>query len=426
MKTAKSLINLSGKSVLRVILAFVVLASLFISGCGEKRKTEPTTKKEESVEKKTEAQKEKTKNGADANKDKHEGEKERIKLSPEAINNAGIKTAPVAAQALTDTIGATATISHNQDRLFHVTPRITGRVVDLRVSLGSQVKAGSVLAVLDSTELGQAKSEYLKTQTLLELAKANYEREKSLFDQKIAAKKDVLAAEAEYRKIDAEARTLHERLRFYGLSDEAITNLNNAPSQYPLISSGSGVVIEKEITKGEVIEAGKKVFTVSDLSTVWVLLNIYERDLAKVKKGTAVKLQTEAYPGEIFTGKVAYVGDIVDPQSRTVRLRVEVPNPGMRLKPGMFGTAEVVTGSSAARTIMIPSSAIQRIEAGPVVFVQEQDGSFTKRKLELGRELGTNVEVKSGLKEGEQVVVAGAFTLKSELLKEGLEEHGHR
>ena len=408
------------KNLIFVLAVFIALAGF---GCGGK--SEPQ------AEKKTEAKHEGEKEGGEKHEDekkggqKHAEEKGRVKLSPEALKNAGIKTAAAKAEAITDTLAVTATISHNQDRLFHVTPQITGRVVDVRVSVGSEVKTGSVLAVLDSIELGQTKSEYIKTQTFLELAKANYEREKSLFDQKIAAKKDVLSAEAEYRKTEAEARSLHERLRLYGLSDQAITNLNNVPSQYTLISPAAGVVLERDMSKGEVIEAGKKVATISDLSTVWVLLNIHEKDLAKGKQGTTVKIHTESYPGEVFAGKVAYIGNVVDPQTRTVPLRVEVPNPRARLKPGMFATAEVVTGISSTQAIMIPSSAIQKIEGKPSVFVQEKDGSFAKRELELGREFGNSVEAKAGLKEGDLVVVEGAFTLKSELLKEGLEGHGH-
>ena len=403
----------------------LVAAVFFLAflGCGDKKETE--------LESRSEAKKTSEKGKGEKHEDekkgeeKHEEKKERIKLSPEALKNAGIKTAPAKAEAIAETLAVTATIAHNQDRLFHVTPRITGRVVDVRVSVGSEVKTGTVLAMLDSTELGQTKLEYIKSQTLLELAKATYEREKSLFDQKIAAKKDVLAAEAEYLKAQAEARSLHERLRLYGLSDQAIDNLHNSHSLYTLTSPGPGVVIEREMSKGEVIEAGKKVATVSDLSTVWVLLNIHEKDLAKVKQGTTVKIHTESYPGEVFAGKIASIGNTVDPQSRTVPVRVEVPNPRARLKPGMFATAEVVTSISSTQAIMIPSSAIQKIEGKSSVFVQEKDGSFAKRELELGREFGNSVEVKAGLKEGEQVVVTGAFTLKSELLKEGLEGHGH-
>ena len=405
-------------------MLFAVAVFCFaVLGCGDKKETE--------LESRTEAKKTSEKGKEEKHEDEkkgeqnHAAEKERVKLSPEALKNASIKTAPAKAEAIAETLAVTATISHNQDRLFHVTPRISGRVVDVRVGVGSEVKSGAVLAMLDSTELGQAKVEYLKTQTFLELARTNYEREKSLFDQKIAARKDVLAAEAEYRRTEAEARMLHERLRLYGLSDQAITNLNHAPSHYFLTAPGAGVVIEKEITQGEVVEPAKKVFSISDLSTVWVLLNIHEKDLAKVKQDATVTIKTESYPGEVFAGKVAYIGNIVDPQSRTVPMRVAVPNPRMRLKPGMFATAEVVTGISSTEAIMIPSSAIQKIEGKLSVFVQNKDGSFAKRELDLGREFGNSVEVKAGLKEGELVVVTGAFTLKSELLKEGLEGHGH-
>lgn len=399
-----------------------------LSACGRKTADDHEHKEGEKHDQEKESgQKGKSdeKGKSEKKSEAHSEEKGTVKLSPEALKNAGVKTASARMESVTATLQVTANVAHNQDRLFHVTPRIAGRVVDVRVSVGSEVKTGTVLATLDSTELGQAKVEYLKTQTFLELARTNYEREKNLFDQKIAARKDVLAAEAEYRRTEAEARMLHERLRLYGLSDQAIANLNHAPSHYFLTAPGAGVVIEKEITQGEVVEPAKKVFSISDLSTVWVLLNIHEKDLAKVKQDATVKIKTESYPGEVFAGKVAYIGNIVDPQSRTVPVRVVVPNPQARLKPGMFATAEVVTGISSTEAIMIPSSAIQKIEGKPSVFVQEKDGSFAKRELELGREFGNSVEVKAGLKEGEQVVVTGAFTLKSELLKEGLEGHGH-
>lgn len=406
-------------------LIFAVVASTALLGAscgGEKGSQAEKQAAEKHEEKESRGEK---REGEKSGEQKHAAEKERVKLSAEALKNAGIKTTAAKAEAIADTLAVTGTVSHNQDRLFHVTPRIAGRVVDVRVSVGDPVKTGAVLAVLDSTELGQTKAEYLKTQTLLELAKANYEREKSLFDQKIAAKKDMLAAEAEYRRTEAEMRMLHEKLRLYGLSDQTLANINHSPSHFFLTAPGAGVVIEKEITKGEAVEPAKKVFTISDLSTIWVLLNIHEKDLAKIQRGASVKIQTESHPGEVFAGKVAYIGNVVDPLTRTVPLRVAVPNPQTRLKPGMFATAEVVTGVSSAQAIMIPSSAIQKIEGKPAVFVQEKDGSFAKRELELGREFGGSVEVKSGLKEGELVVVEGAFTLKSELLKEGLEGHGH-
>lgn len=402
------------------VLIFAVV--FMLSACGGKTTDDHEHKEGEKHDEKKEGG-EKQKN--QSTKEEHSEEKNNVKLSPAALKNAGIKVEPVKTGALAASVTVTATISHDQDRLFHVTPRIAGRAVDLRASLGTEVKMGSVLAVLDSTELGNTRADFFKAQTLLELAKANFEREKSLFDQKIAAKKDVLTAEAEYRKAEAEARSLHERLRFYGLSEQTINGSANSPSLYSLVSPGSGVVIERHLTQGEAAEPGQKVFTVADLSIVWIVLNIYERDLAKISKGAPVRITTESYPGEVFAGKVSYLGDVVSPESRTLPVRVEIANPRRRLKPGMFATAEVVTGVSSSQAIMIPYSAIQKIDGKPAVFIQQEDGSFAKREVELGQEFGGNVEIKSGLKEGEQVVVAGAFTLKAELLKEGLEGHAH-
>ena len=391
------------------LFSLVVAAMLFVlPACGDKGEAEPEKKEAAKTEKK------------EAGKGKDH--KDRVVLSPEAMKNAGIKVITLKAESSSETIRATANIAHNQDRTFHVTPRVRGRVVEVYASIGSAVSVGSSLALLDSTELGEARAEHAKAVALLDLAKSNVEREKRLFEQKISPQKDLLAVQAEERRAEVEVRMLHEKLRLYGLSDGEINGSNAAPSRYMVRAPGPGVVFEKEITLGEVIDAGKKVFTISDLSTVWVLLNIYEKDLAKVTRGTSVKIQTESYPGEIFAGKVAYIGDVLDPQNRTVSLRVEVPNPNRRLKPGMFTTAEVVTGGASAKGIVIPSSAIQKIEGKPAAFVQQNDGSFAKRDLDLGKEMGGRVEVKSGLTEGEQLVVEGSFALKSELLKGTLAE----
>lgn len=391
------------------LFSLVVAAMLFVlPACGDKGEAESEKKEAAKTEKK------------EAGKCKDHAE--RVVLSPESMKNASIKVITLNAESLADTIRATANIAHNQDRSFHVTPRVRGRVVEVYASIGTTVSVGSSLALLDSTELGEARAEHAKAVALLDLAKSNVKREKRLFEQKISPQKDLLAAQAEERRAEVEVRMLHEKLRLYGLSDGEIDGSNAAPSRYMVRAPGPGVVFEKEITLGEVIEAGKKVFTISDLSTVWVLLNVYEKDLAKVTRGTSVKIQTESYPGEIFTGKIAYIGDVLDPQNRTVLLRVEVSNPSRRLKPGMFATAEVVTGGASAKGIVIPSSAIQKIEGKPVAFVQQSDGSFAKRDLDLGKEMGGRVEVKSGLTEGEQVVTEGSFSLKSELLKETLAE----
>jgi len=397
----------NNRKYLSAVVTFGMALSLYACGANDEAKLE-----------KKEATKEE-------GREKKDGHKKRIVLSPEALKNAGIQVEPVTLQSSPGTIRLTANIAHNLDRMFHVTPRVRGRVVEVYASIGSVLGAGGPLALLDSTELGEARAEYTKALALLDLAKTNVEREKRLFEQKISPQKDLLAAQADERRAEAEVRMLHEKLRLYGLPDGEIDGANTAPSRYMVRAPGPGVVVEKEITPGEVIEAGRKVFTISDLSTVWILVNIFEKDLARVSKNIAVKMQTDSYPDEVFVGKVAYIGDVVDPQNRTVPLRVAVANPNRRLKPGMFATAEVVTGEASVQAIVIPSSAVQRIEGKPAAFVQLEDGSFVKRDLDLGRDLGGRVEVKAGLKEGDRVAITGTFTLKSELLKEGLEEHGH-
>ena len=157
----------------------------------------------------------------------------------------------------------TANIAHNQDRIFHVTPRVRGRVVEVYASVGSSLPAGSPLALLDSTELGESRAEYTKAQALLDLAKANVEREKRLFEQKISPQKDLISAQADERRAEAEVRMLHEKLRLYGLSDSEINGANAAPSRYMVRVPRRRRIIEKEIDRGGSDRGGKKIFAIS-------------------------------------------------------------------------------------------------------------------------------------------------------------------
>jgi cobalt-zinc-cadmium efflux system membrane fusion protein len=205
-------------------LIVVLSLSLAAPGYGGKDGAVSEQKAQETVEKPHDEKSSEAKH-EDRNDQKKD---ESIVLTPEAAKNVGLATTPVSFKSVREKVAATATIAHNQDRVFQVTPRINGRVLELYVSVGSSVTKGQRLALLDSTTIGEIRSEFLKTKTLLELAKANYEREKSLFDQKIAAKKDVLTAEAEYRKAEAEVRSLEEKLRLYGFSEAQISNIETA------------------------------------------------------------------------------------------------------------------------------------------------------------------------------------------------------
>lgn len=398
------ILKLTGKRASALFAIDVILCTaLFVSGCD--KKGEPgEVKKEESAEKS------KAKDG-------------RVVLPPEVMKNVRFKSEPVTSAPLSQGIEVTAAIVLNQDRLFNVTPRIRGRVVEVHVSVGSAVGRGARLALLDSTELGEAKAEYVKAKTLLGLTKNNYEREKRLFEQKISAQKEMLAAEVEYRRTEAEVRLLGEKLQLYGLSEHEIASLESSHgrSLYNLVSPASGVITEKDISVGEVVEPGKKVFTVADLSVVWIFLDIYEKDLSKVKVGQNVTVRLGAYPDRTFTGKVTYLSDLMDEKTKTVKARVEIANPNRLLKPGMFAEARIETGPGIEKKITVPKEAVFLLDEGPVVFI-EKDGAFFPRRVETGKELAGRVEILNGLSESEKVVVEGAYYLKAEILKSQMGE----
>ena len=345
-----------------------------------------------------------------------------VRLSPAALRSFTLKTTPVERRPLTEDVRVTAVIKPNENRLAHVSPRIAGRVVEVRKLLGDAVKTGDVLAVLDSVELGKAKADYLKFQALTSVQGKNYQRARRLFEQKISSQKEVLEAEAAYLAAKAEFEAAHATLHLYGLSNEDTHRLTwqakEPISQFPLRSPFSGIVAEKDLTIGEVVSPERSVYTIADLSTLWIQLDVYEKDLAKVRIGQDVVLSIESYSQETFHGTVTYIGSLLHETTRTVPARVEVPNPQRRLKPGMFATAIIAaTTQDATTSLTIPAGAVQRIEGETVVFVPSRDGVFRKREVVLGKQGDGWVEIREGMQEGEQVITEGSFTLKSELLK---------
>src|SRR6266545_1467148 len=384
-----------------------VLLLFSLSGCGDRGEAIPKEKKADQAGK---SEKARSPDG-------------RIVLSPEILKSVRVRSESVSRSLQVESVEVTATIVPNQDRLFNVIPRIKGRVIEVHVSVGSRVNKDTLLALLDSTELGDAKAEYRKAKTLVGLAKANYEREKRLFEQKISAQKDMLAAEAEYRRAEAEVQLLSEKLRLYGLPDREISGLENSqsPSLYYLRAPAAGTITEKEITLGEVLETGKKVFVISDLSSVWISFDIYEKDLSKVKIGQKITIRVGAYPERQFVGKVTYISDLMDEKTKTVKARVEVQNPDRLLKPGMFAEARIETGAVAEKKIAVPKEALFLLDDGPVVFI-EKDGAFFPRRVETGKEAGGRVEILNGISENEKAVVEGGYYLKAEMLKSKMGE----
>ena len=352
-------------------------------------------------------------------------EPHQLTVSPQALEGQTFQTAAVERRAFRDAIQATASIKPNEYRLFHLSPRIEGRVIDVMAELGDSVKQGQPLAQFDSIELGQKKAAFLQGVTNRNVDYRNYIREKGLFEQRISSEKEYVEAKGTYEKSMAAYRAAYEALRLVGLSDDEIKKIGwsekgKALSSFELIAPQAGTVIERNITRGELLTPKDNAFTIVDLSTVWVLLDIYEQHLAAVRVGNEVEITVDAYPKEKFRGKIVYLGYVLNPDTRTVDARVEIANPDRRLRPGMFARAALILPSTQddPPVVVVPQNAIQQVDEKSMAFVEDRPGSYTVRPVVVGRKSGDHAEVRSGLTEGERVVTQGSFYLKSMLLKE--------
>jgi len=347
-------------------------------------------------------------------------------MTAEVQKQNGVVIALVKKQRLAGTISATGKIEANADRIAHVSPRISGKIVAVKASLGDSVAAGQVLANLDSVELGEALNRYHQSRTKLALAQSSMDRIKGLVEKKIAARKDILQAETDYKTAQTELHSDEDRLSLYGLSTADLKGESHKRTLLPVKSPISGIITEKHAIVGELSDPSKSLYTVADLSNVWVMVDINEKDLAKVRKGQTATVMVGAFPDLKLKGRITYIADLMNEATRTVKARIEVANPGRKLKPEMFATVELALAADAPPVVTIPEDALQDLDGKKVVFVAENEAEFAARQVQAGRAAGGMVEIVSGLKEGERYAIKGAFILKSEIKKgEVVDEHGH-
>ncbi|HLB05087.1 MAG TPA: efflux RND transporter periplasmic adaptor subunit, partial [Thermodesulfobacteriota bacterium] len=317
-------------------------------------------------------------------------------------------------------------VSVNETRLAHVGPRIAGRAVEVFANLGDFIKKGQPVAVIDSPELGEAQSQYLKAKTNLQVAEKSYERAKIVVEGKVISTGEFQRREGEYLSATTEAKAAEDRLHLLGMTDDEVSAIGKGhtiSSRVAIYAPVTGTVIERHLTLGEVVEPAEPLFTIADLSNLWVIADIPENDISMVKKGQKVSVAVPSYPDAEFIGKVTYISDTVEPATRSVKVRAEVENLKGTLKPEMFATVKVGTGKMDA--LAIPESAVQREGEKTIVFVAEDEITFQKRVVTLGPEVDGYHQVISGLEKGERIVTKGAFTLKSEGMKGEMEGHGH-
>jgi membrane fusion protein, heavy metal efflux system len=352
----------------------------------------------------------------------------------ETSQNPSIQTEVVAPQLIAGAIHATGKILVSEDRVAAIGPVHEGRLVRLYAGQGSVVKKGQKLADLQSADIDDAEAEYLKalaehenarrtSEAEVKLAQQTYDRTKMLFEKTIAPGKALQAAEHDLLVARASAESsvastkaavtaARHRLMILGLKESDMSQLANKPdfaAVFSLTSPISGTVVERNATVGATVGSDANVFKIVDISSVWIDGNVFEKDLARVRPGQQVNVSVTAFPGTVFTGKVILVSTVVDPETRSVKVRTEVQNRDGRLKPDMFANVEIITDVNRT-AISIPQSALLNDGGQSIVFVAAGTG-FERRTVTPGIQSDDRVEIISGLKTGDKVVIKGNYLL---------------
>lgn len=347
-----------------------------------------------------------------------------VRLSPEALANAQLRIEVLSATSLGGTGIAPARITLDPRREAHVSAITGGRLERILVRPGDRVAAGASLATVLSPDLGEAIGAHLAAAARLEAARARRDRLTQLQNEGVASRSQVLDAEAEHTVAAAEAEATEERLRVFGVEPASVVPAKGEhfSSRFGVRSPVAGEVLTIDATLGRSVEPGDALFHVGNLDEVWLLADVYERDLAAVKVGSLMTFTVEAYGDESFSGTIDAVSGWLDPESRTAEVRVVVPNPEHRLKPNMFAKAHLtLEGGPAEDGFALPPEAVQRVEGRTSVFVEVEAGTFAVTPVRVEPLPDGRVRVLAGLSDGDRVVMDGAFTLKSELAKGELE-----
>jgi len=377
----------------RLVIGCVLLLALLTCGCGEGGKTEAVQAPD--------------KLKPTAGLANHSQE-----LQPQIVVEA------VQLMPITGDLSLPGKVQYSEDRYAKISSPVVGRVVEVRAKLGDKVAAGQVLLSIESADIGAAYSDFVKAESDLQLTKRNYELAKDLYETKALSKKDLVQAENDYLKAQAEFRRARGRLLALRVPAAELDKPRTErliTSRFDLKSPLTGTVVERNVTVGLMVGADptQMLYTIADLNVLQVVAEVYERDLSRVSKGTPVTVTVEAYPDETFSGTIVYVGDVVDPTTRTIKVRCNVTNHDLKLKPEMFARVRLKTGSSMP-VLALPKQAVIEVGGQAFVFVQAADGRYLRRPVITGTMSGDSIEIREGLQAGERVVVKGALLLKSE------------
>ncbi len=341
-----------------------------------------------------------------------------LKIEAEMLRDLKLTTAAAESRPGVEGVMLLGELRVNENSYAEVGSPMPARVVTLAAAAGQRVRAGQALTVLESVELGRARSTLIIARARLEVAQQALERKRRLGAEKIVSEREVQEAEANAVSAEAELRAARAALRALGVA--ANPDEDSESPQFTLRSPVSGMVIERAAMRGQMVEPAQPLFRVGDLSTLWLTVQAFERDAVRIKAGSPARITFAALPGRTFTGRVALVGGQVNAESRTVPIRIDLANEGGVLRPGMSSTAWVTPAGDATTVVTVPAAALQRVEEDWVVFIPRSPDTFEVRKVGRGRDLAGEIEILSGLKAGETVVVDGSFLLKAE----GEKAHG--
>lgn len=341
-----------------------------------------------------------------------------VSLTAEVVERAGIKIAEVKTQASTSVLTVPGTVTSNAYRDTKVNALVGGIVRQVSVELGDSVQRGQPLAVIFSADLADAQMKYLSTRAMLAADHQKLERTQKLVTLGSASRQELEEVTALHASHETEVAAARQRLLLFGLSSERVARLETASqvvSEVSVPSPADGLVIARAVNPGQVVNSGQELFAVTDLSSVWVIGDLYERDFPRVRVGSPATITIPSTPDRRLKGRVAYIDPRVDAAARTAKVRVEVSNRGGDLRLGMFVTVDFETGS-AERTTVVPRAAVQMIGERAVVYVaaEGEEGKFVERPVKLGAPVGEFMQVLDGLKPGEKVVTDGSFFLRAE------------
>jgi membrane fusion protein, heavy metal efflux system len=345
-----------------------------------------------------------------------------VSLDENAMAESGIKVEPVRRQVFRRHRDFPATIELNQRKTANLTTLVRGRAIHIDADLGQEVEPGTVLATLDSREFGEAQSAYLKAKAILYVVTRAYERAQALLKEDIISVAEGQRREGEMVRAQAETREAYQRLRLMGMSDSQINDLaqsRSIQSRVHITAPFHGFVIARNIVVGEVVETTEILFVVADLSQVWVIADVPEIEVPFLPgkwspRAKSIEVRLPSYPDTVFHGPITYVGNVIDPRTRTLRVRLELPNPEFRLKAEMYAMIRVYS-EPEGDMLVVPQSAVQSRREKRFVFIQSSRATFEVRWVETGESNGEMTTIVKGLQEGDYIVTKNAFTLKSEL-----------